>query len=197
MVGGEWVESWWGVLVSCYHLEMQQRALELVAVRAPPQITPTISYPTFWWLPNSSSNYRYIFCLVFISKLLHIPPVKVLLQTYPVAADHVGWSWIQRWLFSILLLVIDCHWHHQGTAYRERESSKRVCVAVFGRCLCGRCRPMESVVESLCCREVSAFWSLVEKLSARPADVTCLTQHPGFEACCLNPFVLKIAYTYL
>uniref|UniRef100_A0A8C5CZA4 RecF/RecN/SMC N-terminal domain-containing protein n=1 Tax=Gadus morhua TaxID=8049 RepID=A0A8C5CZA4_GADMO len=64
------------------------------------------------------------------------------------------------------------------------------------RCLCGRCRPMESVVESLCCREVSAFWSLVEKLSPRPADVTCLTQHPGFDACCLNPFVLKIAYTH-
>ncbi|CAL8370769.1 unnamed protein product [Arctogadus glacialis] len=55
---------------------------------------------------------------------------------------------------------------------------------------------MESVVESLCCREVSAFWSLVEELSPRPADVTCLTQHPGFEACCLNLFVLKIAYTH-
>ena len=55
---------------------------------------------------------------------------------------------------------------------------------------------MESVVESLCCREVSAFWSLVEELSPRPADVTCLTQHPGFEAFCLNPFVLKIAYTH-
>uniref|UniRef100_A0A8C5D3V0 P2X purinoreceptor 7 intracellular domain-containing protein n=1 Tax=Gadus morhua TaxID=8049 RepID=A0A8C5D3V0_GADMO len=63
-------------------------------------------------------------------------------------------------------------------------------------CLCGRCRPMETVVESLCCREVSAFWSLVEELNPRPADVTCLTQHPGFEACCLNPFVLKIAYTH-
>uniref|UniRef100_A0A8C2G5E3 Uncharacterized protein n=1 Tax=Cyprinus carpio TaxID=7962 RepID=A0A8C2G5E3_CYPCA len=42
-------------------------------------------------------------------------------------------------------------------------------------CLCGRCRPMETALESLCCREVS---------------------HPGFEACCLNPFVLKIAYTH-
>ena len=52
------------------------------------------------------------------------------------------------------------------------------------------------LVESLCCREVSAFWSLVEELTPRPADVTCLTQHPGFEACCLNPFVLKIAYTH-
>ena len=50
---------------------------------------------------------------------------------------------------------------------------------------------METVVESLCCREVSAFWSLVEELTPQPADVTCLTQHPGFKACCLNPFVLK------
>uniref|UniRef100_A0A8C1VCR1 Uncharacterized protein n=1 Tax=Cyprinus carpio TaxID=7962 RepID=A0A8C1VCR1_CYPCA len=72
----------------------------------------------------------------------------------------------------------------------------RVSVAVFGRCLCGRCCPMETVLESLCCREVSAFWSLVEELTPRP-DVTCLTQHPGFEACCLNPFVLKIYVNFL
>uniref|UniRef100_A0A8C2HWS8 P2X purinoreceptor 7 intracellular domain-containing protein n=1 Tax=Cyprinus carpio TaxID=7962 RepID=A0A8C2HWS8_CYPCA len=73
------------------------------------------------------------------------------------------------------------------------DKYRRVSVAVFGRCLCGRCCPMETALESLCCREVSAFWSLVEELTPRP-DVTCLTQHPGFEACCLNPFVLKISY---
>ena len=101
----------------------------------PPRINPTISYPTFWWLPNSSSNYRYIFCLVFISKLLPIPPVKVLLQTYPVAAGHVGWSWIQRDYFrfySSWLIVIDT----VKVALTERE---RVVSVSVSPCLAGVC----------------------------------------------------------
>uniref|UniRef100_A0A667WI64 P2X purinoreceptor 7 intracellular domain-containing protein n=1 Tax=Myripristis murdjan TaxID=586833 RepID=A0A667WI64_9TELE len=52
---------------------------------------------------------------------------------------------------------------------------------------------MASAQESMCCREVDAFWALVESLTPRP-DISCLTQHPGFEASCLNPFVLQIAY---
>ena len=47
-------------------------------------------------------------------------------------------------------------------------------------CVCGL-----SAVESVCCREVNAFWSLVEQLDPRPADLTCL-----------NPFVLRIAYSH-
>ncbi|CAL8365848.1 unnamed protein product [Arctogadus glacialis] len=57
-------------------------------------------------------------------------------------------------------------------------------------CLCGKCQPMSSAEESMCCREVDPFWALVETLNPRP-DVTCLTLHPGFEGCCLNPFVLQ------
>uniref|UniRef100_A0A8C1WP32 P2X purinoreceptor 7 intracellular domain-containing protein n=1 Tax=Cyprinus carpio TaxID=7962 RepID=A0A8C1WP32_CYPCA len=60
-------------------------------------------------------------------------------------------------------------------------------------CLCGRCEAMPSAVESVCCREVDAYWSLVQNLDP-PEDITCLTLHPGFEASCLNPFVLQIAY---
>ncbi|CAL8370495.1 unnamed protein product [Boreogadus saida] len=57
-------------------------------------------------------------------------------------------------------------------------------------CLCGKCQAMSSAEESMCCREVDPFWALVETLNPRP-DVTCLTLHPGFEGCCLNPFVLQ------
>jgi len=64
---------------------------------------------------------------------------------------------------------------------------------LFNRCLCGRCEAMPSAVESVCCREVDAYWSLVQNLDP-PEDITCLTLHPGFEASCLNPFVLQIAY---
>jgi len=77
---------------------------------------------------------------------------------------------------------------------------------LFNRCLCGRCEAMPSAVESMCCREVDAYWSLVQNLDP-PEDITCLTLHPPqkilpashsiqglIEASCLNPFVLQIAY---
>lgn len=45
--------------------------------------------------------------------------------------------------------------------------------------------------ECMCYGEVDAFWALFENLTPRP-DITFLTLHLGFEACCLNPFVLHI-----
>ncbi|ROI15892.1 hypothetical protein DPX16_3793 [Anabarilius grahami] len=54
---------------------------------------------------------------------------------------------------------------------------------------------MATAEESQCCREVEAYWALVENVTPR-LDVQCLTLHPGFEACCLNPYVLQIAYMH-
>ncbi|KAK2907318.1 hypothetical protein Q8A67_006303 [Cirrhinus molitorella] len=62
-----------------------------------------------------------------------------------------------------------------------------------GRCSCGHCEPMPSAVESMCCRKVDAYWSLVQQL-VPPIDIPCLTLHPGFDACCLNLFSLQVAY---
>ena len=78
-------------------------------------------------------------------------------------------------------------------AIKLKETSKVNLTFHFDRCLCGKCQPMSSAEESMCCREVDPFWALVETLNPRP-DVTCLTLHPGFEGCCLNPFVLQVAY---
>ncbi|XP_049906833.1 zinc finger matrin-type protein 4 [Epinephelus moara] len=50
-------------------------------------------------------------------------------------------------------------------------------------CLCGNCQPMSSAVESMCCREVDAFWALVENLTPRP-DITCLTLPINPHAAC-------------
>ncbi|CAL9693741.1 unnamed protein product [Knipowitschia caucasica] len=61
-------------------------------------------------------------------------------------------------------------------------------------CLCGKCQFMPTAEESMCCREVDAYWTLVEKINPPQPNITCLTEHPGFEACCLNPYVLQIAY---
>ncbi|XP_071060469.1 P2X purinoceptor 7-like isoform X2 [Pseudochaenichthys georgianus] len=73
------------------------------------------------------------------------------------------------------------------------EGRERAGKGQLSWCLCGECQPMTSAVKSMCCREVDPFWALVENLTPR-LDITCLTLHPGFEACCLNPFVLQIAY---
>ena len=53
---------------------------------------------------------------------------------------------------------------------------------------------METEEESSCCTESREIFSLVTKLEDPPPDITCITQHPGFEASCLNHFVLQIAY---
>lgn len=63
---------------------------------------------------------------------------------------------------------------------KEKERSMSLSL-----CLCGLCHPIESAVESMCCHEVNAFWSLVEQLDLRQADLTRL-----------NPFVLRIAYSH-
>ncbi|KAM7305295.1 P2X purinoceptor 7-like [Ixodes scapularis] len=55
-------------------------------------------------------------------------------------------------------------------------------------CLCGSCAPMETVVECVCCREYPA---VARKQQGRQG---CVTGHPDFEALCLNPEVLRLAY---
>ena len=79
------------------------------------------------------------------------------------------------------------------TLFCEETLYFLICLFEF-RCMCGKCQPMTSAIESRCCRESEPFWKLAEDLQPRPDDITCLTQHPGFEGCCLNPFVLQIAY---
>ncbi|KAG0444211.1 hypothetical protein HPB47_014044, partial [Ixodes persulcatus] len=55
-------------------------------------------------------------------------------------------------------------------------------------CQCGSCAPMETVVECICCRECPA---VARKQQGRQG---CVTGHPDFEALCLNPGVLRLAY---
>ncbi|KAH7969254.1 uncharacterized protein LOC119381895 [Rhipicephalus sanguineus] len=55
-------------------------------------------------------------------------------------------------------------------------------------CTCGRCRPMDSEQESVCCREV-------DKVAAHvPEGAKCITSHLGFEPICLNIHALQVAY---
>uniref|UniRef100_A0A9J7ZJB3 Uncharacterized protein n=1 Tax=Cyprinus carpio carpio TaxID=630221 RepID=A0A9J7ZJB3_CYPCA len=66
----------------------------------------------------------------------------------------------------------------------------------FCSIMCGKCEAMVTAEESQCCRELDAFWVLVENVNPTLA-VQRLTLHPGFEACCLNPYVLQTASKHM
>ena len=57
------------------------------------------------------------------------------------------------------------------------------------RCECGRCLPMPEAVECNCCMESENVVAKLEGSGAR-----CITQHEGFDAVCLNQYVLEVAY---
>uniref|UniRef100_A0A8C6U6S8 P2X purinoreceptor 7 intracellular domain-containing protein n=1 Tax=Neogobius melanostomus TaxID=47308 RepID=A0A8C6U6S8_9GOBI len=60
-------------------------------------------------------------------------------------------------------------------------------------CLCGNCTSL-SPVENVCCRETPKVMHRCQQVGVN----TCITEHPGFEAVALNPYVLQAVYgTYL
>ncbi|XP_077526947.1 uncharacterized protein LOC144138505 isoform X3 [Haemaphysalis longicornis] len=58
-------------------------------------------------------------------------------------------------------------------------------------CTCGRCRPMNCELESVCCAEISRVAALA------PEGSKCIPSHPGFELICLNIHALQVAYYML
>jgi len=64
---------------------------------------------------------------------------------------------------------------------------------VCPRCECGICQPMPTAHESVCCAEISQVWQKVE--DQRPEiQMSCITEHPGFQSNCLDVWVLETAY---
>ena len=57
------------------------------------------------------------------------------------------------------------------------------------RCQGGNCQSMWREEENICCQEVDAV--TVEELQAEPG---CIVQHAGFEAVCLNVWVLQTGW---
>ncbi|XP_071837202.1 uncharacterized protein [Apostichopus japonicus] len=57
------------------------------------------------------------------------------------------------------------------------------------RCHCGQCAVMPTARECRCCREIEKVRNVMDEEGA-----ACITLHPGFEAVCLNPWVLQTAY---
>uniref|UniRef100_T1ILK0 Uncharacterized protein n=1 Tax=Strigamia maritima TaxID=126957 RepID=T1ILK0_STRMM len=56
-------------------------------------------------------------------------------------------------------------------------------------CKCENCVVMNTDIECKCCLEIS---KLEDK--CKEENISCITNHPGFEGVCLNPWVLQTAY---
>ena len=59
------------------------------------------------------------------------------------------------------------------------------------RCKCGNCVVMPTVTECGCCCEID---KVVQKIQNNPIRVNCITQHEGFNAVCLNRWVLRTSF---
>ncbi len=52
---------------------------------------------------------------------------------------------------------------------------------------------MPTAAESVCCAEIGQVWQKVE--DQRPEiQLSCITEHPGFQSTCLDIWVLETAY---
>ncbi|KAH6942394.1 hypothetical protein HPB50_004289 [Hyalomma asiaticum] len=58
-------------------------------------------------------------------------------------------------------------------------------------CSCGRCVPMNTEHESVCCREVERANAFIA------AGTDCITLHPTFNRVCLDVHVVEVAYYWL
>lgn len=62
------------------------------------------------------------------------------------------------------------------------------------RCSCGRCVVMDCVHNCKCCKEVDAIQQKIQHTGVDPSSFDCFTEHPWYEATCLNPGTLETAY---
>ncbi|XP_064479099.1 uncharacterized protein LOC135392313 [Ornithodoros turicata] len=56
-------------------------------------------------------------------------------------------------------------------------------------CSCGKCKPMDTADECLCCREVENV--------CKKQTVNCITDNEYFEILCLDTEVLRVSFTYI
>ena len=65
------------------------------------------------------------------------------------------------------------------------------------RCRCESCQIMDRNIERVCCQEVLEVANknaeVYDKLHP-PAPYQCITDNPGFQAVCLNPWILQVAW---
>ena len=66
------------------------------------------------------------------------------------------------------------------------------------RCQCGNCVTMPTPVECICCMEIEAvsnkIASFASETDSNSVSIHCIIEHEGFDAVCLNPWVLQTGF---
>ncbi|XP_077089997.1 uncharacterized protein LOC143741618 isoform X2 [Siphateles boraxobius] len=68
------------------------------------------------------------------------------------------------------------------------ESEARLQQNVSQWCRCENCNRMPSEAENVCCMEIP---KVLRRMNQVSGHLKCMTQHPGFEPNCLNPYTLQ------
>ena len=53
--------------------------------------------------------------------------------------------------------------------------------------------PMPTTHESVCCKKIGQLWQKVEEQWPE-TQISCITEHPGFQSICPDVWVLETAY---
>ncbi|XP_062588587.1 uncharacterized protein LOC134274751 [Saccostrea cucullata] len=78
----------------------------------------------------------------------------------------------------------------ESAAGRSPEATDQDRLGNNDWCNCGRCPPMTTIAESVCCQEIPQVMTVLEEDPGKP----CITEHNGFQPVCLHPSVLRTAY---
>ena len=65
------------------------------------------------------------------------------------------------------------------------------------RCTCGNCQRLDRAEECVCCQEIDCVVGKnleAVELEGLAEPPSCITQHPGFHAVCVNRWVLQTAW---
>ncbi|XP_061166281.1 uncharacterized protein LOC133175181 [Saccostrea echinata] len=78
----------------------------------------------------------------------------------------------------------------ESTAASPPEATNQDRLGNNDWCTCGRCPPVTSIAESVCCQEIPQVMAVLEGDPGKP----CIIEHTGFQPVCLHPSVLRTAY---
>ncbi|XP_062395778.1 P2X purinoceptor 7-like [Sardina pilchardus] len=73
----------------------------------------------------------------------------------------------------------------------EDDAGRRLGQDVSLWCTCGNCTTMPTEAENICCREIA---KVLRRMGQVPVPMICMTEHPGLEPVCLNPYSLQNVY---
>lgn len=117
----------------------------------------------------------------------------------------IFWTYKKCWVFTVLTTYIwyTCNLLNKSQEYNKSQlknviekSQETLLVALLThiyRCSCDHCTPMPSIKESVCCQETHIQNKIIE-FNEDGGDISCITQHPGFQPVCLDRYVLETAY---